>query len=74
MSALTPIQLDLLRLFGQQLPENDLVEIRKLVVDYLAKKTVQEADSAFDEKGYSEDEIEHWRKANFRENENEGSH
>jgi hypothetical protein len=74
MSALTPIQLDLLRLFGQQLPENDLVEIRKLVVDYLAKKTVQEADSAFDEKGYSEDEIELWRKADFRKKENEGSH
>ncbi len=66
MSAFTPAQLDLLRLFGRQLPETDLVEIRNLVVDYLSKKAVSAADKAFDEKGYTASDVESWKTGHFR--------
>jgi hypothetical protein len=66
MSAFTPAQLDLLRLFGNNLPESDLLEIKKLIVNYLASKTTNLADSAFDEKKYTPEDIESWKTENFR--------
>jgi len=66
MSAITPAQLDLLRMFGSNLSDADLIEIKKMVGEYLSKKVVQSANQAFDEKGYSENDIENWKSENMR--------
>jgi len=66
MPAITPAQLDLLRMFGSNLSDADLIEIKKMVGEYLSKKVVQSANQAFDEKGYSENDIENWKSENMR--------
>ena len=66
MPAITSAQLDLLRMFGSNLSDADLIEIKKMVGEYLSKKVVQSANQAFDEKGYSENDIENWKSENMR--------
>ena len=66
MSAFTPAQLELLRMFGNQLPESDLLEIKKLIINYLSAKTTDLADKAFDEQGFTAEDVEGWKNENFR--------
>ena len=66
MSAFTHAQLDLLRMFGTNLSDADLVEIKKLVADYLSKKVVQSANQAFEQKGYTDQDVENWKSENMR--------
>jgi len=66
MAALTPAQLELLKLFGRNLPESDIVPIKKLIVEYLSKKATNAIDKAFGNKGYSDQEIENWRTVDMR--------
>ncbi|MBI4647714.1 MAG: hypothetical protein HY738_14280, partial [Bacteroidia bacterium] len=44
----------------------DLLELKAVLIDYLSKKTVSEADKAFDEKGITINDIEQWRKEHLR--------
>ena len=44
-------QLEILKLFVQEQSEEDLKEIKSLLVAYLADKVTREADKAFDQKG-----------------------
>lgn len=66
MPALNPVQLEVLKLFQFTKTEEDLLELKSVLIDYLSKKTVSEADKAFDQKGYSIDDIEQWRKEHLR--------
>ncbi len=59
-------QLEILKLFRSNQPEEELMEIRSLLTAYLAEKVTQEADKAFDEKGYSTTIFEKWKKEHFR--------
>ena len=51
----TPLQHSLLRMFASGIPEEDLLEIRQLLSDYLAKKATEAADQASEGK-----DIEAW--------------
>ncbi len=59
-------QLEILKLFRSNQPEEELIEIRSLLTAYLSEKVIQEADKAFHEKGYSTAIFEKWKKEHFR--------
>ena len=66
MSSLNAAQREILRLFAQPMSESDLAELKVVLMEFLAKKTVAEADKAFDERGYSEETIEQWKRDHMR--------
>jgi hypothetical protein len=68
MSApLNDIQLEILKLFNNQQTEEELQEIKSLLIAYLADKVVREADKAFDERGYDPSIVfEQWKDEHFR--------
>jgi len=53
-AALNNTQLEILNLFSANQSEEDLKEIKSLLVRYLSDKVVREADKAADEKNYSQ--------------------
>jgi hypothetical protein len=50
-------QLDLLRMFSHSVDDADWVEIKKMIVAYFAKKTVEEANRIWDEQGWNDDKV-----------------
>ncbi len=57
---LTNLQVELLKLFGRDLPEERLLAIRQLLSDYLLDMARDEADKAWNEKGYSAATMKEW--------------
>jgi hypothetical protein len=60
---LSNVQLQLLKLFAQDVPEEDLKEIQRMIVRYFAEKATAAADKDWDEKGYTAEQFkkEHMR-------------
>lgn len=65
-TALNPSQLEILKVMQYLKDEKDLKELKSLLVAYLSDKVVRSADAAFNEKGYSADVFETWKKEHFR--------
>jgi hypothetical protein len=65
-AALNDTQLEILKLFTHMKDENDLKEIKSLLVDYLSDKVVRSADKAYDDRKYTEAIFENWKKEHFR--------
>lgn len=66
MPALNPIQLEVLKLFRFATTDEDILELKTVLIEYLSKKTVTEANKAFDEKGFTIKDIEKWRREHLR--------
>lgn len=64
--ALNNTQLEILKLFRNDQTEEELQEIRSLLIAYLAAKVTLEADKAFHEKGYTSVIFEKWKHEHFR--------
>jgi hypothetical protein len=70
---LNDTQLEILKLFSSEQSEDDLKEIKSLLITYLAEKVTREADKSFDTKGYKDIIFEKWKKehsVNAHENDN----
>jgi hypothetical protein len=65
-AALNNVQLEILKLFRNNQPEEELQEIKSLLTAYLANKVTLEADKAFVEKGYAATIFETWKQEHFR--------
>jgi hypothetical protein len=65
-TALNATQLEILKLFREDQTEEELQEIRSLLIAYLAGKVTFEADKAFKEKGYTDAVFEQWKQEHFR--------
>ncbi len=65
-TALNDVQLEILKLFQHDQSPEDLKEIKSLLATYLADKVTREADKAFDQKEYSAEVFEQWKKDHFR--------
>lgn len=65
-SPLNKTQLEILNLFRQEQSEEDLKEIKSLLVTYLADKVTRTADKAIDEKGYTAAIFQKWKNEHFR--------
>jgi hypothetical protein len=57
---LSNIQLELLKLYSSNIPEGDLLEIKRYLAKFFMKKAIAEADKTWDEKGYSDTLMQEW--------------
>ena len=55
---LNSMQLDILKLFSRDLDENDLLAIKRLIVNYLAEKVTKMADDLWEEKQWSNNDMD----------------
>ena len=51
-------QLEILQLFKRELPDADLLAIKRLIVKYLAQQVTAEADKVWEEKGWTNEDME----------------
>jgi hypothetical protein len=65
-SKLSNIQLELLKLFAQPIPDEQLIEIRNMLSHYFAQKTDEAMDKIWNEKGWTEDKVVEWGNAHYR--------
>jgi hypothetical protein len=57
---LTNLQVELLKLFARNVPEDKLLAIKELISDYLLDAARDEADKAWEHKGYSDATVKEW--------------
>ena len=60
MAPLTNLQLELLKLFSLELPEEDLIQIQRLIAGYFADKASDEMDRLWEGKGWNDETMEGW--------------
>ena len=60
------IQKELFNLIEDIQSENELEEIKSLLISYLSERVVKEADESFDGKNYTADVFDKWKKEHFR--------
>ena len=65
-AALNKTQLEILKLFSNNQSEEDLKEIKSLLITYLSDKVIREADKASDAKQYTQETFEKWKLDHFR--------
>ena len=53
---LNSLQISLLRLFSQNIPDNQTLEIRKLMMNYFDIQLKAELEKVIEEKGYTEED------------------
>ena len=63
---LTNLQIELLEVFKYELSEEQIKEIRSLLVNYFAEKVTNDIDKLFAEKGWGEEKIEEWSREHMR--------
>lgn len=56
-SPLNSYQLEILKLFSRDLDDNDLIEIKRLIVKYLAQKITRMADEVWEEKKWTNEDM-----------------
>ena len=54
------LQLELLKLYSTNVPEQDLVEIKRYLAKFFMKRAIAEADKTWDEKGYTNVLMQEW--------------
>lgn len=57
---LNKAQLELLKLFSRVNDEKELNDIKDMVVQYYAKKLLDETDRLWDERGYTQETMNQW--------------
>ena len=55
--SLSNLQLELLEMYARQVPDSDLIEIKKMLANYFAQKAMDEADKIWNERGYTQDDM-----------------
>jgi hypothetical protein len=48
------LQMELLKLYATNIPDMDLLEIKRYLARFFMKKAIAEADKIWDERGYSD--------------------
>ena len=59
-------QLEILKLFTRELEDNDLIEIKRLIVKYLAQKITKMADDIWEKNNWTNDDMERLLKTHKR--------
>lgn len=57
---LSNLQQELLKLYSSDIPEADLLHIKRYLARYFAGKAIKEADDIWEKKGYSGDTMDNW--------------
>lgn len=59
-NGLSNIQHEILKLYATDLLENELLELKRQLAYFYAKKVIQEADKIWDEKSYTAEDMDKW--------------
>ncbi|MBS1642312.1 MAG: hypothetical protein JST94_12605 [Bacteroidetes bacterium] len=62
----TKAQLDLLKLFSKDMPDETWVELRHVISQHFANKATAEIDKIFEENNWGQEKIEEWSKEHMR--------
>jgi len=65
-NSLNNTQLEILKMFRYDLPQEQWDEIREMIAKYFADKVTKEVDALWDEKGWSEETMKEWSKEHLR--------
>lgn len=65
-NSLNNTQLEILKMFRYDLPQEQWDEIREMIAKYFADKVTKEVDALWDEKGWSEETMQDWAKEHMR--------
>ncbi len=57
---LTNLQYELLKYFQYEVKDDELLEIKRLLSDYFAKKAMDDMDKLWDAEGLSNDTMDKW--------------
>ena len=63
---LNPAQREILRLFRRDLPDETWNELRTLVADFFARRAIESANAAWDERGYTDEDAERMLHGHYR--------
>jgi len=55
---LSNVQAELLKLFSAEIPDNHLLELKKVIAKFLLDKARDRADTIWDEKGYTVEKLQ----------------
>ena len=66
LSGLNEVQIALLRMFNRNIPDEELLEIRRVLVNHLSQRLFDEIDAAAAEKGVTEADYKQLESAHFR--------
>ena len=58
--SLSNLQLELLKLYANDLPDDQLLEVRHLLARYFARKATEAMDLLWDEKGLTDQDMINW--------------
>ena len=59
-TSLTNLQLELLKVFSYELPDEEILEIKQLLVKYFAERIKKIASIIWKEKGYTQEDMDKW--------------
>ncbi len=65
-TALTNLQLELLKIFSREIPSSDLLELKNILSEFFAKKLVESANQAWKEQGWNEEKTQELLKTHLR--------
>jgi len=57
---LSNIQLELLKLYSTDIEKDDLLEIKKFLANFFAKKAINEANKIWEEKNFDNELMDKW--------------
>lgn len=60
VGTLSPLQLELLKIYSFKPSEADLLEIKRLLANYFAEKLIKNVDAAIQEKNITNEDLESW--------------
>ena len=63
---LSNMQLELLKVFSVDLSDDQLKEIKDLLVKYFVNKATDEMDKLFEDNNWGKEQIENWSKEHMR--------
>lgn len=63
---MTNLQLEILKLFSVELPDNQLIEIRDMLSKYFAEKASDEMDRLWEENNWSDKTMDDWSNEHLR--------
>lgn len=66
LNSLNKHQLEILKLFSRELEDNDLIEIKRLIVRYLDQKITKMADDIWEKNNWTDEDMERLLKTHKR--------
>lgn len=63
---LSNLQLELLKIFSFDISDEQLLEIKSILVNYFADKITNDIDQLFEGEGWGLEKIEEWQKEHMR--------